>query len=435
MKKRIMLTKKRKRTSLTSLTGLSRLLILVFCVSGILSMVKVIPVLGFSGNTDENYRFNMTYIFFGSTDSYVSAVDNTKDSIDEIAPNYFDINPDGTLKLTCKIDVDFIDEMHSRNITVVPFISNHWNYDIGRAALDNRVELVKQIVKAVENYNLDGVNVDLENLNEDDRNDYTDFVKKLRENLPSDKIVAVAVAPNPWGLNKGWQGSYDYKALGKYSDYLMIMAYDQHYEGGTAGPVAGCDFVEDSIKYALKYVPKEKIVLGIPFYGRIWKQGDATGGQGISINTIKTLVGRYDGKVHFDNYYKSPKSVITINPWDSKPVVMGRTLGTGVYTIWYENEASIKYKLQLVNKYDIKGTGSWSLGQETPDTWDYFDLWLNGYYYSDVQGHWAKKQIMEVASKGWMIGNGKSSFSPDSSLTRAEAATAFVRNFIRVSGF
>jgi len=400
--------------------------VFVLCLATILSTKVEIYASKASDNKNE-YRFNMSYIYFGSTNGYINSVDKTKDTLDEISPNYFELNSNGSLKLTYKIDIDFIEEMHSRNIRVVPFLSNHWDYQLGRAALNNRIELVKQIVKAIEYYNLDGVNVDLENLKESDRNDYTDFVKRLRENLPSDKIVAVAVAPNPWGINKGWQGSYDYKALGEYSDYLMIMAYDEHYEGGIAGPVASYDFVENSIKYALKYVPKEKIVLGLPFYGRMWKQGDIVGGQGVSLTTINALIERYNGKVYFDNNYKSPKAVITINPWDSKPVVMGRVLGAGVYTIWFENEASIKYKLQLINKYDIKGTGSWSLGQETPDTWDYYDLWLNGYYFSDVQGHWAKKQIIEVASNGWMIGDGKSSFSPNGSLTRAEAATAFVR--------
>ncbi|HHV96526.1 MAG TPA: glycoside hydrolase [Clostridiaceae bacterium] len=414
------------RSMLTRIRIFVTIIIFVLCLATTLP-ASVTVYASKAANNKNKFRFNMSYIYFGNIGGYINSVNKTKDTLDEIAPNYFELNSDGSLKLTHKLDINFIEEMHSRNIRVVPFLSNHWDYNLGRAALSNRIELVKQIVKAVKDYNLDGVNVDLENLKEYDRDDYTDFVRRLRQNLPSDKIVAVSVAPNPWGINKGWQGSYDYKALGEYSDYLMIMAYDEHYEGGLAGPVASYDFVEGSIKYALKYVPKEKIVLGLPFYGRMWKHGDIIGGQGVNLTTVKTLIERYNGKVYFDYYYKSPCAVITINPWDSKPIVMGKTLGAGIYTIWFENEASIKYKLQLVNKYDLKGTGSWSLGQETPDIWDYYDLWLNGYYYTDVQGHWAKKQIMEAASNGWMIGDGKSNFLPNRALTRAEVATAFVR--------
>ena len=86
-----------------------------------------------------------------------------------------------------------------------------------------------------------------------------DFIRLLREKLPGDKILAVAVAANPYYTNSGWQGSYDYAELAKYSDYLMIMAYDESYETGPAGPVAGLPFVEKSILYALNLVRGEML--------------------------------------------------------------------------------------------------------------------------------------------------------------------------------
>lgn len=79
---------------------------------------------------------------------------------------------------------------------------------------------------------LDGVNVDIENVTEKQRTQYTELVRRLRESLPSDKEVSVAVAANPSGWNTGWHGSYDYAELGKYADHLFIMAYDEHYQGG-----------------------------------------------------------------------------------------------------------------------------------------------------------------------------------------------------------
>lgn len=144
------------------------------------------------------------------------------------------------------------------------------------------------------------------------------------------------------------------------------------------------------------------------------------------MNTIETLISRYRGQVTFDNASLSPKAVITINVDDVKPYIFDRRLDAGTYTIWYENEASIKYKLELVKKYDLKGTGSWSLGQETLNTWDYYDLWLNGHYYTDSQGHWALRPIIFAANKRWMIGNGSTSFAPNKTITRAEAAAAVV---------
>lgn len=374
-------------------------------------------------------KFNMSYIYFGDSSTYKYYVDRTKGSLNVISPSYFDLEDDGTLKLTNAISTSFINDMHKSGIRVVPFLSNHWNRDKGKCALENRTLLAQQISEAIERFNLDGVNVDIENVTESERDMYTDFVRILRNLLPKDKEVSVAVAPNPYGFTKGWQGSYDYAALSRYSDYLMIMAYDEHYQGGESGPVSSSGFVEKSIRYALERVPKEKIVLGIPFYGRYWKVGESYGGYGIGANQVDELLNKYNGQVSFDKGFMSPKAVITIKPGEEGSNILGRKLGAGTYTIWYENEESIKHKLRLVQKYNLKGTGSWSLGQESSNTWSYYNLWLNGRYFTDAEGHWAQKDIMFAEEKGWMIGISSNKFAPEYPLTRAEAAAVLVRAF------
>ena len=372
-------------------------------------------------------RFNMSYIYFGNSNTYTSYVDQTGGALDDISPSYFDLNTDGTLKLTSAVSRTFIKQMHERGIKVTPFLSNHWDRAIGVNALANREQLSSQVAAAVMEYELDGVNVDIENVTEKEKDSYTDLVRLIRQKLPPEKSVSVAVAPNPYGIVTGWHGSYDYAKLAQYSDYLMLMTYDEHYQGGAAGPVAGLPFVESSIKAALKSVPADKLLLGIPFYGRIWKQGESYGGYGISNNTVESLIAGYRGKVTYDSSTQSPKATITILNNDVKPQVLGKTLDAGTYDIWYENEESIKSKLALVGKYSLKGTGSWSLGQETKNTWNYYSLWLNSIYFSDIQTSWARQCIIPVVNKGWMIGVSDSKFMPDAPVTRAQAAVILVR--------
>lgn len=330
--------------------------------------------------------------------------------------------------LTPAVEQAFVDEMHRRGILVVPFLSNHWDRELGQAALTNRKKLAGQIAEAVEKYNLDGINVDLENLTEHERDQYTDFVRLLREKLSGEKIVAVSVAANPYGTTTGWKGSYDYETLGNYSDYLMVMTYDEHYQGGAPGPVSSLGFAEKSIQYALTKVSKEKIVLGIPFYGRIWKNhGGFPRGEGIGNEEAQMLISKFGGRVIFDPDSSSPYATITVKEKDQKPVINGQSIDAGTYTIWFENGESIRRKLQLVEKYDIKGTGSWSLGQETGDTWDYYKLWLNGCHFTDVGKHWARDYILRAYKKNWIKGVTQTSFAPDRPLTRAEAAVMLVR--------
>ena len=159
-------------------------------------------------------RFSMSYVYFGSPSSYVERVDGTQGSLDEISPNYFNLNSDGTLDFTGGSDVAaFVEQMHQRGVRVVPFLSNHWDRELGRKALSNRKKLAEQIARAVVQYSLDGVNVDIENVTHQDRNTYSEFVELLRQKLPEDKIVAVSVAANPYGYTQGWHGSYDYRRL------------------------------------------------------------------------------------------------------------------------------------------------------------------------------------------------------------------------------
>ena len=194
------------------------------------------------------------------------------------------------------------------------------------------------------------MNVDIENVTDIERDMYTDFVRLLREKLPAGKTLAVAVAVNPWDLKRGWQASYDYKELAKNSDYLMLMAYDESYAGGPAGPVASYSFVEKSIQKALTEVPKEKLVLGIPFYGRYWKNGAVKGGYGLSNTDVEMLLDKYKGKVTFDQAInlRKPKSISACsiqspmfleNRWKPAPIPFGMKmrLRLSISWIWSTN--------------------------------------------------------------------------------------------------
>jgi spore germination protein YaaH len=321
--------------------------------------------------------FNMGYLYFGNTTEFIESVDRTQGVINTTSPSYFDLNTDGSLQLNAKLDQTFITEMHNRGKKVVPFLSNHWNRELGRAGLKNRELLSTQIAQAIEKYNLDGVNVDIENVTDIDRDNYTDLVRLLRSKIPAHKEVSVAVAANPNGWTKGWHGSYDYPKLAQYSDYLMIMAYDESYPGGLSGPVASISFVEKSIQYALNQgVPSHKVVLGLPHYGRYWKEGDAVGGFGISNLLIEEILKKYTHSITYDEIAQSPKVTFEIRSTDPTTVINGTTLSPGFYTLWYENNQSIKKKVELVDKYHIKGTGSWSIGQESFSLWTEFKEWL-----------------------------------------------------------
>lgn len=376
------------------------------------------------GNRQQRYA--MSYVYFGTHASQLEYIALAQNALSAVSPSYFDIQSDGSIKVNY-ISESYLKSVREMGLRIVPFLSNHWNRAAGIAALENMEATVDTIVSAINQYNLDGINIDIENVTHAHKDKYTELVKRLRLALPTSKEVSVAVAANPYNWTEGWHGSYDYEELAQYADYLFIMAYDEHYEGGSSGPVASMEFVENSILYALEKCAPEKIVLGIPFFGRIWSAGnDRINGIGVSNNRLEQIIADTGGKITFDEEYMSPKAEFTVKSGDSI-TVSGVTLTPGNYVAWFENSDSIKSKLSLVDKYSLKGAGNWSLGQETKDVWDYYYTWLNGRYFSDILTHFAKDDIQSVASMGLMLGTGEHTFSPYKSMTRAEMAVIAAR--------
>lgn len=421
---------------------------------------------------DSNPTFTMSYQFLGSGSTFINQVNQTQGNLNTVVPYFFNIDKSGNLLLTKQVTKEYVDTMHSEGIKVVPYMTNNWSRAIGRSAIANREALSTQIANAIKTYNLDGVNVDIENVTEVDRNNYTDFVRLLRQKLPSDKVVSVAIAANPENWTTGWEASYDDSKLAQYANYLFLMAYDESWEGGPEGPVASLPWVEKTVQAALAAgVPSNKLVLGLPFYGRYWKEGDSFGGYGISNLHIQQMLEKYGGTPVMDPVSRSPEVTITIQSTDPPFAIGSSKLGPGVYHIYYENDASLQAKIQLVQKYHLKGTGSWCLGEENPEIWTHYAQWVKGNaasnssvagVTSNVQGtnstqgtgkapstisgtgntinpavpsdfqdvptsHWAYADIMNAKDKGWMVGKSATLFEPDQPLKRSEAATVFVR--------
>ena len=387
----------------------------------------VVITLPFSSliRADAADSFAMSYVYFGSTENQIENVRRSSKVIDTVSPAYFNLHSDGSLDLS-SISVNFINELQTTGLKIVPFLSNHWNRSIGNAALDNGESLAKTIAAAIKKYNLDGINVDIENVDHTYRDKYTAFVKALRENIPPEKEVSVAVAPNPYGWTNGWQGSYDYAKLGYYADYLMMMTYDEHYESGEPGPVSSIDFVRNSIDYALEYVSPEKLVIGVPFYGRIW--GGNLKGEGASLNKIENIINTYRAEIFYDDARESVCAKFTVFKDSPETYVNGKLLLPDTYVIWYENETSLAKKFKLAADYDLKGVGNWSTGQEKNSSiWDYYELWLSGIYFCDIINHFAKDDIIKVSLDGIMIGKSDTEFAPSDKLSRGEAAVIIAR--------
>ncbi|MCL4424148.1 MAG: glycosyl hydrolase family 18 protein [Firmicutes bacterium] len=200
-----------------------------------------------------------------------------------------------------------------------------------------------------------GVQIDFEGVAPEDRQRLTSFIQRLAaelrvKGLTLSMAVPAKVRDDP---RSSWAGAFDYAALGQLVDQLFIMAYDEHYRGGEAGPVASLPWTEKVIRYAISVVPTKKILLGVPLYGYDW----TASGQGRA----------YGVKVMQDRLLQMGAEI----RWDP---VLGENVasykaGDGEHVAWFPDERSLEAKLALAQKYNLKGVALWRLGFEPDQYW------------------------------------------------------------------
>jgi spore germination protein YaaH len=369
---------------------------------------------------------SLTYLYGGTSPIYQNNIARTRGNLSTVAADYFEIDKDGNAVLTPWKAPDrlLIQSLQREGIRVVAFVSNHWDREIARKAMTKRAAVASTLAYWVEYYGLDGLDVDIENLSHADRDDFTDFVRILSNLLPRHKRLSVAVAANPHRLTTGWHGQYDYAELGRLSDVVMLMTYDQSYENSTPGPVASYGFTEVSIKEALRHIPREKLIMGIPFYGRYWAalhDRDDVKGKAFTVSDIDTITKHYDSRTWYDSVNHCARAAVTVKSTDP-PISLwgGRQMAAGTYDIWYENEQSYAMRMGLCRQYGLLGVGSWALGQEPERIWKGYRLWLGGVPFVDLAGHWGEEAMAELYDLGLLSGVGGARSEPDKPVTRAE---------------
>ncbi|MBM7865439.1 chitinase [Heliobacterium gestii] len=270
---------------------------------------------------------------------------------------------DGQGNLTGTAPTDGLTLAKSKGIKTYAMIHNYSNGGFSQtiassllgsaAARQNVITQLKTILPA---NGYAGVNIDIEYINPADRSNYTQFVKEVKDALGplGYKVILSVIGKTYNDTTSSWGGAFDFNAIGQYADYVQIMTYDEHYPGGTPGPVASIGYVTKAVQYTLTTMPKEKILLGVATYGYDWY---SSGTKTVNYLTVPKLLSQYGVTPNWDDASKSP--------WFTYTDSYSRS-----HTVWYENAQSTGYKLDLVNQYSLGGIGIWRLGFEDQSFWD-----------------------------------------------------------------
>lgn len=311
-----------------------------------------------------DYPINMTWhqvTNFSANSGVDGLLANTK-GINTISPTWFFLS-DNSGGFTSIADRAYVDNMHARGIEVWALIDNFTNdVDISQilSTTTNRKHLITQLTASVKEYDIDGINIDFEQLPSESGPDYIQFLRELSVSCRNNGIVLSADNYVP----TSYTSHYGRKEQGEVLDYFIIMGYDEHYSGSDEpGSVASINYVRQGIENTIKDVPAQKVINGIPFYTRIWKLTDKITSEALSMEAAESYLSQYGITAAWDeatcqNYAAFEADGVS-------------------YQIWLEDTESIQAKLGAMSTYPLAGVAHWKLGLEKPEIWDVIQQYLN----------------------------------------------------------
>ena len=294
--------------------------------------------------------------------------------LDVISPTWFSISADGRTVIN-NADVKYVLDAHAKGYKVWPLFKNgDFDPDLTKRFLASKSmqdSVISQLLVYTSVYDLDGINIDFEDIYEDDRDRLSGFIKRLADALKQQKVISSIDVTVP-GSSPNWSKCYDRKALGQAVDYVMVMTYDEHWASSpVSGPVSSLGWVDYNLDLITKnYIPREKLVMGIPFYAREWREvTDQTG-------KLKVSSKAYG----MEAIQKKVKDNKLTPIWlEDKGLFYTEYKQDGaLFRIWLEEETSIARKAALVKKYDLAGAASWRKGFEAPHIWPVLEKALKG---------------------------------------------------------
>lgn len=296
--------------------------------------------------------------------SSLTAIQNqlsTTVGLDIDSPSWFKL-ADASGKLEDNSSQEAVDWLFSQNLEVHPLVNNQFNSSMTTKFLADpkaQTKFIEALIDRCVELKLKGINVDFESLAGNDRNNFTAFIQSLTT-YAHQKGLTVSLDLPRGSVKWNHLSAFDHTQLSGIVDYIMIMTYDQFYSGSTSpGPVAGLDWVEAGIEEFLTYgIPREKIMMGIPFYIREWTvntNGSLASNKAIYVEDIPDLL--------------KGKSIKTT--WDAAAgqnkieyVEGGKT-----HVFWNEDETTLLARITLAKKLKIAGMAAWRLGYEPNSFW------------------------------------------------------------------
>ncbi|MCA1030204.1 peptidoglycan hydrolase [Bacillus timonensis] len=286
-----------------------------------------------------------------------------------VSPTWFKLkNNEGDISNLASID--YVNWAKARSYHVWGLFSNDFDTEKTHEAFKDfstRKKMIRQLLQYSQMYQLDGINIDIENVNVADGPLITQF---MREATPYFHQAGLVVSMDITFISNSptWSMFYERKELGEIVDYMVVMAYDEHWGSSpVSGSVASLPWVKGNLEKLLEIIPNEKLILGVPLYSRIWEEKTLEDG------TVEVSSKAY-GMDTINNWIKERNLTPTIDAATGQNFVVYEDQENNTkYKIWLEDEHSLKQRTQLVHQYQLAGVATWARVFGNNHAWNTID--------------------------------------------------------------
>ena len=338
-------------------------------------------------NISKDYTINMAWhnVTNETANGYIlENIARTK-GLTTIAPTWFSL-ADTEGNISSIADPDYVNYAHQSNLEVWAVLRDFHgginSYDETYEVLSytsKRTKVINQVIAEAIETGVDGINLDFELVSSACGEHYIQFVRELSVRCRQNGLVFSVdnYVPQPYNAH------YDLQEQGVVADYVVIMGYDEHTEGSyEAGSVASIGYLENGISEALRMVPAEKLVAGVPFFTRLWFETPKTEEE--LAEEAGTEAAQYPNKVTSTAYGMDEAEKVLSDSgvqaaWDEMTMqnYAEWEADGGTYRIWLEDRQSLEAKLKVIAENNLAGVAEWSLGMEDPAVWDLILQYVN----------------------------------------------------------
>jgi spore germination protein YaaH len=299
---------------------------------------------------------------YGVDDEALASLRANVGRLDVVAPHWLTVDEDGVVSAAERPEATAV--LRASNAVLLPSVALT-SREAGRRILGDEAlaaRAIESLVAAAASW--DGLALDFEGLDPDDRDALTGFIHRLGAALRAEgKHYAIALPAKTSDDGTAWSRAFDYGAIASAADLNLVMAYGFTTSGSAKpGSTAPLDWVDRSMAYATSRIAPERLVLGVAFYGYDWNLDQGPPARALRHSEVRALIEQVGATPGLDRGAASATFRYT---------AAGET-----HEVWFEDAASVAAKLRLVAKYGLRGAGAWRLGQEDPAVWGLWDILL-----------------------------------------------------------